>query len=151
MHNQFPIDFDALQRGMVLSIKELEQVLGLKYQPGETTWAFAVMGLQSQICNQTDLTAVVDGGAIRILTDAEASQNNYRAVQLHTRRIYRRNRKLLQVDRQQLTPDQQSEHESRVRVSGSIVSALIGATRKVIGQPTTPLPSRLTPAIDLHQ
>lgn len=143
MTGQFPLDFEALQRGTVISIKELEQVLGLKYQPGETTWAFAVMGLQAQICNFTDLTAVIDNGAIRILTDAEASQNNFRAVQLHTRRIYRRNRKLLQVDRQQLTPEQQAEHESRVRVSGSIVAALLGATRKVIGRPAPSLPSRL--------
>jgi len=143
MQNQFPLDFESLQRGMVLSIKELEQVLGLKHEPGGTTWAFAVMGLQSQICNLTELTAVVDGGAIRLLTDAEASQNNFRAVQLHTRRIYRRNRKLLQVNRQQLTTEQQSEHESRVRVSGSIVAALIGATHRVIGQGAQALPSRL--------
>jgi hypothetical protein len=148
MENQYPIDYEALKKGDMLDIYELEKIFAMNHQPGSKAWDFAVMGLQQKIHHQTGLTVKCDNGALRILSDAEASEANAAEVDRHKRGIFSRNRKLLQVDRGALTNDQAAVHDRRLLICGTYAAALIGAKRTIIAQsPTDAIPPRLGPAV----
>lgn len=142
MENQYPLDFDTLAKGQILEIEYLEGVFGVKFEAG-SRWAFLVMGLQAQIHEKTDLSCRIDHDAIRILTDAEASEHNYRLVGCHVRGIGRRTEKLLQVDRAQLDDDASTEHDRRIRVASAYAGAVTSARREIHGVPAVELPKRM--------
>jgi hypothetical protein len=142
MENQFPLDFDALTKGQILDIEYLERIFGVRYEQGQR-WAFLVMGLQAQVHEKTDLSCKIDHDAIRILTDAEASEHNFRLVGCHVRGISRRTEKLLQVDRSQLDETASSEHDRRIRVAAAYAGAVVSVRREIQGVPAVALPNRL--------
>ena len=142
MEGQYPIDFDALVKGQLLEIEYLEGVFAVKYENG-ARWAFLLMGLQAQIHEKTDLSCRIDHDAIRVLTDAEASEYNFRLVGGHVRGIGRRTEKLLQVDRAQLDEGGSVEHDRRIRVASVYAGAVTSARREIQGSPAVELPRRL--------
>lgn len=146
MENQYPIDYSALKKGDMLEIFELEKIFAMRYDSGSRAWDFAVMGLQQKIHHHTGLTVKCDSGAIRILSDAEASETNASEVDRHKRGILSRNRKLLQVDRGALTTDQAAVHDRRLLICGTYTAALLGARRTIIAaSKTDAIPPRLAP------
>ena len=142
MEGQYPLDFDSLTKGQTLEIEYLEGVFSVKYDAGNR-WAFLLMGLQSGIHEKTELSCRIEKDTIRILTDAEASEHNFRLVGCHVRGIGRRTEKLLQVDRAQLDDAGSSEHDRRIRVASAYAGAVISARREIQGVPAIELPKRL--------
>ena len=145
MQGDYPLDLDALTKGQVLSQKELEQILGVKYSLGSTKWAFALMSLQALIHDKTEMTCSIVGETIEILTDAKASDKNYQRVKHHARSIGRKTEKLLQVDRGALDQFQLNDHDSRIRMASCIAGAVTGAYREIRGWSATQdaMPKRL--------
>ena len=144
MENQYPINYSALKKGDIIGIEELQQVFAMRFVSGSQAWDFALMGLQQKIHHHTGLTAKCDNGAIRILSDAEASAVNAAEIDRHKRGILSRNRKLLQVDRGRLSEDQAKEHDRRLLICGAYAASIIGAKRTIIAaSKTDALPKRL--------
>jgi hypothetical protein len=141
--DKYPLDFAALTRGDVLEIATLERVFGVEYVPGADIWKFALMGLQEQIHHKTELTCVTERDRIRVLTDAEASATNAQRIAAHRAGIFRRNVKLMQVDRGALDGDQLQEHDRRLRSASAACAALLSAKHEVTGGERIALPSRL--------
>ena len=146
MENQYPLDFDSLAKGQMLEIEYLESVFGVKYDGGDR-WSFLLMGLQSGIHEKTELSCRIEKDTLRILTDAEASEHNYRLVGVHVRGISRRTEKLLQVDRAQLDEAGSNEHDRRIRVASTYMGAVVSARSEIQGAPPAELPKRLSVAV----
>jgi hypothetical protein len=75
--NAYPMDLDSLQKGQLITVKELEFILAVNPQKKEA-FEFAVMGLQALIHSRTELTAMIAKDGLRILTDEQASIHNGR-------------------------------------------------------------------------
>lgn len=73
----YPIDFDSISKGDVITVKQLEEIYGAEY--GTKEYNLACMKLIEAIHLHTarkgcPMRARVDKGAIRILTDSEGVQ-----------------------------------------------------------------------------
>lgn len=135
--NEYPIDFESVEKGRFFPNSELETVLGC--QQSATAFRFAVMGLQRMIHSRTGFTCKIAEDGLRVLTDCEAATYNHRRHMNHRRGMIRRHLLALEVDAAKLTDEQRKEHEQNLIVQGRNVQALIQA-RKGITSPRPDIP-----------
>lgn len=126
----YPLDVSELNKGDTLSVDRMESMTGKKC--GTDEFRFAVMSVQEFIHAKSELTAKALGdGALRILTDAEASDHNARLFAQGLRMVFSRHERGLQVDVDQLTPDQRKRHDARLISQSRYVSALSQSRKEI--------------------
>ncbi len=129
---RWPLDYDSLDKGDMISVDRIEQITGTKH--GTDAYTFSSLKLAKRI--QSELhdrgriwTVKSDRGALRILTDSEAAAYNHE-IQVQDRRSMLRRFHLQQaVDTAQLTESDKQEHQRNLEIDGRFIQALL-ATRK---------------------
>lgn len=91
---------------------------------------FDLMAIQAEIHKKTRKTCKIEEGGIRILHDSEASIYNNSLFGRFLNAMFARNRKMLQVDRTQLTDDEQKTHDRKVYVQGKVLQAIRPVVKK---------------------
>jgi hypothetical protein len=125
---RYPIDFDILQKGQLLTAEFLENACG--HQRGTTKYEFFCMTLAQMIFAETGFTAKRSGDDLRILTDSEAAQYNARRVEQHVRGVFQRFEMLASVDMAALAADERREYERQLLNKGRYVQALVTVKRR---------------------
>lgn len=150
---QFPIDFDALEKGSYIPPETLEHV----FQVGRDMGAYSlkIVGMCNEIMRQLsdrgiDVVAKRHKSGIKILNDVEASAYTYQEAQLAMLKYRRNLTRALAVDRSQLDDKSQATHDGRLLVMSRVYHAAAGAkkeARKLISTKSPDVPSRLAGAI----
>lgn len=144
--NYYPIDPTSLQKGQVLSIETLEQVLHMRHP--NMRWGLAVLNLAAWIARRRAmlglpmLTMHSDHDTLVICTDAQASVYNARSGKRGLRRFHKAVVRNVAVDMSQLTADDRKEHQSRLSRQAILLTAIRKAQHT---PPTLKPPGRVTP------
>ena len=131
-----PLDFDALRKGDVITIEEIERITGCKSDT--TAYALKSMSLCEKIMvakeNHGDpVVAKVDKLAIRILLDHEAAVYCDGTFRAGLRKMGRGCERQSKVDTRQLTSEQIAKHERRLEVnSRTLQGAFMGRAGKLV-------------------
>lgn len=134
MITRFPIDYDALKKGDVITRDRLEQITGRK--AGSKDYQLRLLSLQSQIEREMahrgqPWTIKITKDEIRILTDPEASTYNH-ALQVQARCAMEKRYQLnSSVDVAQLTDDQRSQHERMMEIDGKYLLAITSVRKQL--------------------
>lgn len=140
----FPLDFDALKKGDTIPPDRLEQLTGC--ERGTSKYQLAVLTLRERIvkeCHERgrEFTVAIIKGALRILTDSEASLYNARAFKGKFRGAGRALKRAARVDTSNLDDGQKKEHERNLIVFGKMLQAARSARAAIAATPhqrTTP-------------
>lgn len=121
-----PIDFDALRKGDVITVEQLERITG--YQYGTRKFDLAVLALREQITRELHdrnypITVASENGSLKILTDEEAAAYNPQMFRHGFRKLLRAHRRLMNVDATQLNSEQREALERNIVVQGKMISA----------------------------
>lgn len=124
---RFPIDYETLQKGDVVPVERIEEIVNMKRD--DVRFSLKVAALVDRIRRELldrdkPWTVAVVKGQIRVLTDAEATiYQRQRREQAH-----RSERQaffyISKVDVAALTPEQRVEHEREVINSGRFIQAM---------------------------
>lgn len=129
MFNKFPIDFEELSKGDLLSLEELEQITGKKH--GTNEFSFQLLSLQQKISDATGFTVKIkDGQELHILTDEEATKHNHNEFQRHKRGMFRRHNLMLAVDIAQLSESSKTAHERKLLRQGQLLQAMANSHKQ---------------------
>lgn len=132
---RYPIDFDALKKGDVISVEALIRITGLK--PNEDGYPWAVMQLRSRIEEELEVrgypvTLAQIKGDLHILEDAEASSYNWSTHNKAIRGLYKSYRRNRSVDISALDEDQKRQHSKRLSNQSVYVQAISQAHKRII-------------------
>lgn len=136
----FPLDFDALKKGDVISEDRLEAITSEKRETKE--YQFKAMSLADRIEREMaerglSVYAVVRREKIRILTDDEAKEHTQRLGLQAVRKLFRAVRKGGAVDTTGFTIEQKQEHERQIIMLGRYAAAIKQVRRELTVEPTT--------------
>lgn len=136
----FPLDFDALNKGDVISEDRLESITSEKR--GTKEYQFKTMSLADRIERELaerglSAYAVVRREQIRILTDDEAKEHTEHLGLQAVRKLFRAFRKGAAVDTTGFTIDQKQEHERQILMLGRYAAAIKQVRRELTVEPTT--------------
>jgi len=142
----YPMDFDAMEKGDVISVAELERITGLK--SGTSAYDFAVLKLRGLIqCEQQARGRYVviasHKGTLRILLDKEATTYLDTTRRHLCGRLGRAHRQLTAVDTAGFSQDELVDHTHNVIRSASLISHMIAArhdAKKLINHGGVQLP-----------
>jgi hypothetical protein len=145
---RWPIDYETIEKGDVIPVGRIEELIGAK----QFTSAYDLGLLQLTTRIEDELhergkpwTLRTEKGAIRVLTDAEASAYNHSRQVAARKAMRRRFALLVAVDPDLLDDDQRKDHERYVEVNGKYIQAdnavraqlrLIPNVRNVPGLPS---------------
>lgn len=127
--SKFPIDYDSLNKGDIIPVNRVEQIVGKKQD--DPMYQFALLKFTDRIQRELQdrgqwWTVRTEKGAVKILTDTEAVSYNH-AEQVRARSAQLRRFALQQaVDVTQLDNESRKEHERNLEVDGKHVQALLG-------------------------
>lgn len=131
---RFPVDYEALQKGDVITVERLEKITGKSH--GTVAHQLGVLQLMGQIerdmwAANKRVTLKLDKGAIVVCTDSEAAIKNARDFMLGLRKLSRSHVRNQFVDVSQLADDERAAHERKLEVEGKYLQA-VASTRKEI-------------------
>ena len=131
----FPLDFDALEKGDVITTDRLEAITGK--QRGTQTFQLAVLVLRERIVNECKdrdkfFTVAFVKGNLRILTDEEAAIYNARTFKAGMKRSRKSLTRLAKVDVGKLDDLQKKSHERNLIVFGKMLQAARSAQQQGI-------------------
>jgi hypothetical protein len=134
----YPLDFDALQKGDVITVDRLEAITG-KIR-GTQDYQLAVLGLRERIvseCKDRDkfFTVAIVKGCLRILKDDEAAVYNSRTFKMGLRRSRKSLTRLAKVDVGNLDDLQKKSHERNLLVFGKMLQAARSAQKSITATP----------------
>jgi len=143
----FPLDVGQLAKGQVITIAELEKLIGLKFP--DYHWSLRVCGLQGRINKQrtrrgmTLLTMYQRKGELVICDEVAASVYGRKRVRHGARKIRRAHEAMRDVDDSKMSPEEQKRHQ-RWLSQMAMMRASISAIRH--GRiPQVKRPERVTP------
>lgn len=113
MARRYPLDFDAIRKGDVLTADVLEEIFGVARS--RRAYSSRQVGLAKRIERELALrgrpaTVRCVGPEVRVLLDGEASSRNGRLFVQYRRRMSRRHVKMVEVDVANLTPEERDRH-----------------------------------------
>ena len=134
----YPLDFDALQKGDVITIDRLEAITGKRR--GTQEYQLAVLGLRERIiseCKDRDkfFTVAIVKGNLRILKDDEAAIYNSRTFKMGMKRSRKSLSRLAKVDVGNLDDLQKKSHERNLIVFGKMLQAARSAQKSITAAP----------------
>lgn len=135
----YPLDFDALDKGSVITQDEIEEAVGLKADENYKAFRLATLGLYIQIERELrrrglNVTLAQRGESIHILTDAQASEANQVRFARGLVGLARHHRRMGGVDMEELTDAQRAAHERNVLFQGMYITAIGGARKELSAQ-----------------
>lgn len=143
---KYPLDFDAIKKGDVISVVQQEDIF--KVKEGHNEFVFQSLGLKQQIEKELALrglpvTVRHDHGALLICTDPDASEYNDKMRARMLRRCGRAHRRNLAVDRSKLDAPALEQHDRKNGVYGAMLAAAMKVRRRMVLAPA----ERSTPGL----
>lgn len=142
----YPLDFESLQKGDVIPVEKVEEIARVKRD--HPRFNFAALHLAKRI--ETELadrgravTVRSEHGALVICTDEDASNYNERRVKAQARGMGRSVRRMVSVDRTNLSTERLPVHDRKVEIYGKMYSAMTRVRRQL----TLVAANRTTPAL----
>lgn len=129
MSEQYPLNFDELEKGTWLDTDYLIKVLGCNPADGPK-WNFALMGLCNGIEREASIVAHVSQDRIRLCDDAEACEYLTRGFNQALGKLPRYTARRFLIDREGLTSEQRDIAERRDRYLGAVTHAAHLEARK---------------------
>ena len=135
---RYPLDFDALTKGSIVNVKTIESIVQAprgcdKYNLGALKLAQRIE--QELAARGLYVTVVSDHGAIRVLTDPEASEYNYKEAIRGFDAMKRRTIKLSTVTVSELNEDQTRQHDRSLVVLGAMIAGAKSARKQAMALP----------------
>jgi hypothetical protein len=129
---QYPLDFDALQKGDVISVEQIENIFGIK-RTDRNFWA-KTLNLRDRIAKEMidrnrPVTVRTSQGALHICQDREATVYNHKRVGHAYRTMIKAHRRQLCVDVSDFTVEEKTEHDKRLLTSGAMSAACMAVRR----------------------
>lgn len=123
----YPMDFDVLEKGSVISAEEVERITGLTR--AESAHGMAIMrlsGLIQQRLADRELFVITkqSKGAIHVLEDPDASAHAFAEANRHMRGYHRNARRLGTIDVSRLSDIEKRDHENRVMIAARVSRAM---------------------------
>lgn len=117
---QYPMAFDDLEKGSVISAEEVERITG--FTRCQTAHGMAVMKLVNQIVErleERELYVIVrqEKGALHVLDDPNGSAHAYGEYLRHARGCGRNLRRMGKVDVNRLSNTEARDHENRLMIA----------------------------------
>jgi len=142
--DKYPLDFDALKKGDVISVAMQEDIFKIK--ANNEAFAFRSLALRQRIEKELSdrgfpVTVRHDHGTLVICTDPDASEYNDRMRAKTLRAFGRAHRRNLAVDRGNLDQAQLEKHDRKNGIYGAVLSAALKVRRRMIlkaAERTTP-------------
>jgi len=127
---RWPMDYDALKKGDVIAVADVERITGKKQ--GTKEYQFALLGLVKRMRDalfhqEKFWTIAIRKDAVCILNDVEASEYNPREYESSRNRLKRLHVQCLAVDSAELTDGQREAHYRRLQVQAFEMSAMRSA------------------------
>jgi hypothetical protein len=144
--DKYPLDFDALKKGDVVSVAKQEDIFQVK-AAHEKFWSQS-LALKERIQKEMALrglpvTVRHDHGALVICTDPDASEYNDRTRKMYLRRFARTHKRNLSVDRSKLEAADLEKHDRNNGIYGAVLAAALKVRRRMVLQPA----ERKTPGL----
>lgn len=130
MISRYPIDPDRLHKGQVITIEELETLVG--FARTLERFRLGVVVIQNYINTRTEMTAVFRRDGLHILTDSQASGYNDRRFHIGLDHVYNRHQKSAQVDMSNLSPPEAQEHVRNLAKQARIVAGVTAIRRQIV-------------------
>lgn len=148
---KYPLDFDNIQKGDVISREAMEQIFGFTEKDDTTKWAFEVMKLRARIMEEcadrgNPVTVKGESGSLRVLLDSEASDYNARGFNLCQHKMVGFHGRMLDVDCSRFTEEMKTKHDRRVCNQGKILLSMHehGGSRLIPAQYRRSTPTMIT-------
>lgn len=130
----YPLDFDSLNKGDVLSIETLEHITGEK--AGSDRYRFRCMALCKEICKemevrQNPVTARMKRDTIEILLDKESAHYNNWVFDKGRRTMRNALTRQAKVDVTKLSDDDRKTHDFNLLRNANTYQGLMRARRQV--------------------
>ena len=139
----FPIDTDSLQKGSVISTQEIESIFDVKQS--DAAFNLAALKLKTYITERFKergevVTVACENSTLKILTDPEASEYNYRRVKAGVSQIAGAHQRNMGVDVTGLEPPQAAQHEKHIIRTGMVLMSIQEAFKAplITNERTTP-------------
>lgn len=132
----YPLDVEGLRKGQVLSIEELEQILGMPRD--DRRWQYSLLKLTKKICalrfrlDLPELTMRIEKGKLVICDDEDAALTNSRRSHGRIRGYKRDFRRNLVVDATKLSDETKKIHERDLARGALMIAAIRGVRRKLL-------------------
>lgn len=142
----YPLDVSKLTKGQVLTLAELEPILGVS--PTSRKWPLKLLNLRQKIetlrrgLGLPIFTFRVKRGELLVCDDSDASQYNRSMGKRGIKRFRRASVRNLAVDTSKLTDEERQTHERTVLRQAMMLAAIRGVMHK---QPAIAAPQRTTP------
>ena len=132
---KYPLDFDALKKGDVISVEQQEDIFKIK--AANDAFAFKSLALRQRIEKELALrglpvTVRHDHGALVICTDPDASAYNDRMRGKTLRAFGRAHRRNLAVDRSKLDSPGLETHDRKNGIYGAVLAAALKVRRRMV-------------------
>jgi len=146
----YPLDVSRLVKGQVLTIPELEPILGVKFL-STSDWGLRLVALRDKIARLRHrlglplLTMRTSKGTLIICDDADASVYNRSVGRRGLRRFGRATVRNIAVDVTKLTQEQAAAHDRTVRRQAMMIAAIRSTQHRELPSPETNNNERVTP------
>jgi len=144
-----PLDVSRLVKGQVLTIPELEPILGLS--PTDRRWSLKLVQLQRKIEKLREraglplLTMRTEKGTLVICDDADASDYNRSMGKRGLRRFGRASVRNIAVDVTKLPAEQATAHGHTLRRQAMLITAIRSVQHRALPSPESNGGGRVTP------
>jgi len=120
----YPMDFDQLEKGSVITAEQLEQITG--FDRKEAGFSLAVMRFSGRVTREMgargiDVVTRVKKNKLHILEDDEASTYTAERGKIFYRGMCRSLRRMAYIDQANLGDKQRKRHERAVHILGHMV------------------------------
>jgi hypothetical protein len=130
---KYPLDFDALEKGMTISRTDLEEIFGINASEDPKAYSFKMMALRDQIIQRTGILVRSSNETLVLMDDEEGADYNFGTFKKGLRSIVTSVFRLQLIDTDKLSLGSKARFESRSRVMSGTVQATLAAERKQKG------------------
>jgi len=135
MLEKYPIDFEQLKFGDVFTETDIIRIF--QVQPGTPQYEFKCLHLKQLIEERSDFTARISKNMVLVLTPEQASEYNDKEHNRGLQYARRRFRKMVQVDTQNMTLEDERAHTLRLHKQTFLQQAITTAKKRIIGTTET--------------
>ncbi len=134
----YPIDFDALEKGSVISVEVLESYFGISRNDSDFAWKllpFRDLVVLKLSQRGLDVVTRTEHGSIIIMDDDEASRYCQRQVDSDLNSMKRHTAQMSFVDENNLTEEQRKRHTRAALVASYMVQGAMEKRKEAVKLP----------------
>lgn len=115
MLSKYPLDFELLEKGAVVLVETIEEVLSVSRE--DVDWQFRLLELCKQCESETGYVCRTEKGSIHVLTDLQADEYLAKETNRAVRKLRRDAKRTALIDRSEFSDGEKRISESRQRTA----------------------------------